>query len=258
MSSAGGINQTVTIAANGTVTGSNPTTSTISVTAGDDGSHTYAGYFAVYGSTTTSLVAHAEDAAGGKYSRLVTTNTANYTAGKVYGKSFTLSNAMMTAEATGKLSDQNWKNLGLSVKWSEYYVNTSSELAYDRSFDTNGNTNPPTSWSGWRLPTREEVQELYYASNLEWISTGPNGMKFNCNDSYIAMGASGYHYDWEVGDRDEQVGESIYFFINETSGENRLWTRITSTNLSFSNASSRCTNVRCFTYFGAMRLVCDY
>ena len=258
VSSAGGINQTVTIAANGTVTGSNPTTSTISVTAGDDGSNTYAGYFAVYGSTTTSLVAHAEDAAGGKYSRLVTTNTANYTAGKVYGKSFTLSNAMMTAEATGKLSDKNWKNLGLSVKWSEYYVNTSSELAYDRSFDTNGNTNPPTSWSGWRLPTREEVQELYYASNLEWISTGPNGMKFNCNDSYIAMGASGYHYDWEVGDRDEQVGESIYFFINETSGENRLWTRITSTNLSFSNASSRCTNVRCFTYFGAMRLVCDY
>ena len=258
VSSAGGINQTVTIAANGTVTGSNPTTSAISVSAGDDGANTYAGYIALYGSTSTSLVAHAEDEDGGKYSRLVSTKTANYVAGKVYGKSFTLSNDMMTAAATGTLSDQNWKNLGLSVKWSEFYVGTSSELAYDRSFDTNGYTNPPVAWSGWRHPTRKEVQELYYASTLEWISSGSNGMKFNCNGNYIAMGASGYHYDWEVGNRDEQVGESIYFFIDETSGENRLWTKITSTGFSFNNANSRCTNVRCFTSSGAMRLVCDY
>ena len=258
ISSAEGINQTVTIAANGTVTGSNPTTSTISVSASNVGDNTYAGYIAVYASTPTGLVAHAEDADGGKYSRLVSTISANYTAGKVYGKTFTLSDAMMTAAATGTLSDQNWKNLGLSVKWSEFYVYTNEEFAYNRSFDTNGNTNPPASWSGWRLPTRKEVQELYYASNLEWISTGPNGMKFNCNGSYVAMGASGNHYDWEVGDRDNEVGESIYFFIDETSGENRLWTKITSTGLSFANANSRCTNTRCYTYYGAMRLVCDY
>ena len=258
VSSAGGINQTVTIAANGTVTGSNPTTSAISVSASDDGANTYAGYVAVYGSTSTSLVAHAEDEDGGKYSRLVSTNTANYTAGKVYGKSFTLSNDMMTAAASGTLSDQNWKNLGLSVKWSEFYVYTSEELAYDRGFDTNGNTDPPASWSGWRHPTRKEVQELYYASTLEWISSGPNGMKFNCNGSYISMGASGYHYDWETDARDSEVGESVYFFINETSGSNRSWSKITSTGFSFETANSRCTNVRCFTYYGAMRLVCDY
>lgn len=259
VSSAGGINQNVTIAANGTVTGSNPTTDAISVTAGNDGANTYAGYIAVYGSTTTSLVAHAEDAEGGKYSRLVSTKTADYAAGKVYGKTFTLSNAMMTAAATGTLSDQNWKNLGLSVKWSEFYVYTSEEFAYNRSFDTYASsTYPPASWSGWRLPTQKEVQELYYASTLEWISSGSNGMKFNCNGSYIAMGASGNHYDWEVGDRDNEVGESVYFFINETSGDNRMWTRITSTDFSFANPNSRCTNVRCFTYYGAMRLVCDY
>lgn len=259
LSSTGGINQTVTIAANGTITGSNPTTDHINVTAGDNGSNVYSGYFAVYGSTATSLVAHAEDADGGKYSRLVSAkDAANYTAGTVYGKSFTLSGAMMTAAATGQLSSQNWKNLGLSVKWSEFYVYTSEELAYNRSFDTNGNTDPPASWSGWRLPTRAEVQELYYASTLEWISSGPNGMKFNCNGSYISMGASGYHYDWEVGDRDSEVGESVYFFINEKEGDNRLWTKITSTDFSIYNANSRCTNVRCFTYFGAMRLVCDY
>lgn len=259
VSSTGGINQTVTIAPNGTITGSNPTTSAINVTAGDDGANTYTGYIAVYGSTNTSLVAHAEDASGGKYSRLVSTNTANYTAGNVYGKTFTLSDNMMNAAASGTLSDQNWKNLGLSVKWSEFYVYTSEELAYNRSFDTYaGSTNPPASWSGWRLPTQKEVQELYYASTLEWISSGPNGMKFNCNGSYISMGASGNHYDWEVSDRDNEVGESVYFFVNETSGDNRMWTKITSTGFSFANPNSRCTNVRCFTYFGAMRLVCDY
>ena len=258
MSSTGGVYRTVTIAADGTVSGSASSTDAVSVTAGDDGANTYAGYFAVYGSTTTSLVAHAEDADGGKYSRLVSVNDANYTAGTVYGKSFTLSDAMMTAAATGTLSEQSWKNLGLSVKWAEFYVFKSEEFAYDRSFDTNGNTDPPASWAGWRLPTREEVNELYYASTLEWVSTGPNGMKFTCNGNYVAMGASGYHYDWEVGDRDSEVGESIYFFIDEKTGDNRWWSKITSTGLSFANAGSRCTNVRCFTYYGAMRLVCDY
>ena len=258
LSSTGGVYRTVTIATNGTVSGSDSSTDAVSVTAGNAGANTYAGYFAVYGSTTTSLVAHAEDAEGGKYSRLVSVKDIDYTAGTVYGKSFTLSDAMMTAAATGALSEHNWKNLGLSVKWAESYVYQSDEFAYDRSFDTNGNTDPPASWAGWRLPTREEVNELYYASTLEWVSTGPNGMKFNCNDNYIAMGASGYHYDWEVGDRDSEVGESIYFFIDEKSGDNRWWSKITSTGLSFGNANSRCTNVRCFTYSGAMRLVCDY
>lgn len=258
MSSTGGVYRTVTIAADGTVSGSNSSTDVVSVSAGDDGANNYSGYFAVYGSTTTSLLAHAEDEDEGKYTRLVSVNDANYTAGTVYGKSFTLSNAMMTAAATGQLSSQNWKNLGLSVKWAEFYVNTSAEYAYDRSFDTNGNTDPPASWTGWRHPTREEVNELYYASTLEWVSTDPNGMKFTCNDNYITMGASGYHYDWEIDDRDSEVGESIYFFIDEVEGSNRLWTKITNTGFSIYNANSRCTNVRCYTYYGAMRLVCDY
>lgn len=259
MKSAGGVYGTITIAADGTIEGSGSSTDAAYTTASSE-ENTYSGYFAVYNKTTTSLVAIAEDEDGGKYSRLVSTKDAEYDAGKVYGKTFTLSEAMMTAEATGTLSDQSWKNLGLSVKWSEFYVGTSSEFAYDRSFDTNGNTDPPASWSGWRLPTREEVNELYYASTLEWVSsdTGPNGMKFTCNDNYLAMGASGYHYDWEVNDRDSEVGESIYFFIDETSGDNRLWTKITDSNFSIYNAGSRCTNVRCFTYYGAMRLVCDY
>lgn len=257
MNSTAGVYQTVTIASDGSVSGSDSSTDVIYAAASDD-DDTYAGYFAVYGSTNTSLLAHAKDADGGKYTRLVSTKEVNYEAGKVYGKTFTLSEAMVTAEASGTLSEHNWKNLGLSVKWSEYYVYTSEEFAYNRSFDTNGNTDPPVSWSGWRLPTREEVNELYYASALDWVTGDLNGMKFICNDNYITMGASGYHYDWEINDRDSEVGESIYFFIDEKEGDNRLWTKITNSGFSIYNAGSRCTNVRCFTYYGAMRLVCDY
>ena len=60
MDSAGGVYRTVNIAANGTVSGSNPSTDVVNVTASDDGAGTYAGYFAVLGNTSTSLMAHAE------------------------------------------------------------------------------------------------------------------------------------------------------------------------------------------------------
>ena len=269
MSSTGGINQTVTIAANGTVTGSNPTTSAINVTAGDDGANNYAGYFAVYGSTTTSLVAHAEDAYGGKYSRLVSVkDAANYTAGTVYGKSFTLSDAMMTAAATGQLSSQNWKNLGLSVKWAELSVGATSETQYMYNID-NGTSNEagiavPAEWSGWRLPTRVEAQELFYASNREWITGATNGVKFNCNGSYVTMGAGGYWRTRDDGYTDDAyaVGSAI-FYINENTPSNgcyaQLWASIGSegTTLGFGSANLG-TYVHSFSNYAPMRLVCDY
>lgn len=131
MDSAGGVYRTVNIAANGTVSGNNPSTDVVNVTASDDGAGTYAGYFAVLGSTSTSLMAHAEDVDGGKYTRLVSTKTANYTAGTVYGKTITLTADMVTAAASGSLSEHPWKNLGLSVKWAEFNVGSSSEYSYD-------------------------------------------------------------------------------------------------------------------------------
>lgn len=268
VSSTGGINQTVTIAANGTVTGSNPSTSTISVTAGNDGANTYAGYFAVYGSTTTSLVAHAEDVDGGKYSRLVSTKTANYTAGQVYGKSFTLSDAMMTAEATGTLSDQNWKNLGLSVKWAEFNVGSISYYSYDRNVcDWTSNSNGlsvPSEWSGWRIPTRAEAQELFYASNREWVTGVNNGVRFNCNDNYLPMGAGGYYRQRDDGPSWEyQIGEVVYFFINECTLDNdwyaQYWASISNqgSTLSLSKGSHGNSKFGYENYY-AMRLVCDY
>ncbi len=263
MDSAGGVYRTVNIAANGTVSGSNPSTDVVNVTASDDGAGTYAGYFAVLGSTSTSLMAHAEDEDGGKYTRLVSTKTANYTAGTVYGKTITLTADMVTAAATGSLSDHPWKNLGLSVKWAEFNVGSSSEYSYDRNISNTEGETAGATWSGWRIPTRAEVQELFYASERQWITGSNNGVKFNCNGNYLAMGAGGYYRDRGDRDWDYSIGETVYLYINETNSETngtvRLWATVSSsgTALGFGSANLG-NNSFYFSNFAAMRLVRDY
>ena len=269
MNSTAGVYQTVTIASDGSVSGSDSSTDVIYAAASNDGSN-YAGYFPVYGSTNTSLLAHAEDADGGKYTRLVSTKEATYEAGKVYGKTFTLSEAMVKAEASGTLSEHNWKNLGLSVKWAQLSVGASSETELLYNID-NGSSNEagigiPAGWNGWRMPTRAEVQELFYASNREWVTgTGTNnGVKFNCNDNYVAMGAGGY---WRTRDDaytdDAYSVGSVMFYINENTPSNgwyaQLWANISSegTALGFGSANLG-TYVHSFNNYAPMRLVCDY
>ena len=265
MDSAGGVYRTVNIAANGTVSGSNPSTDVVNVTASNDGAGTYAGYFAVLGSTSTSLMAHAEDVDGGKYTRLVSTNTANYTAGTVYGKTITLTADMVTAAASGSLSEHPWKNLGLSVKWAEFNVGSSSEYSYDRNVYNNaGSSVVPDTWSGWRLPTRAEVQELFYASERQWVTGATNGVKFICNGSYLPMGAGGRDRwsdsnDWSYG-----IGDDVYLYIDETTsggdnGEVRIWAVIGATGQTLSFGSTNLGNSLTYMYnTTAQRLVCDY
>ena len=268
MDSAGGLYQTVTIAANGTVTGSNPTTSAVYTEASNAGSNNYAGYFAVYQQTTTSLMAHAFDIDDKSYTRLVSTKTANYSAGTVYGKSFTLSDAMVNSNSTGTLSDQSWKDLGLSVRWAEFNVGSSSEYSYDRNvgncIDRN-ECNIPSDWANWRFPTREEVYELFYASNRQWVTGDNNGVKFNSNDNYVAMGAGGRARSndgsgsWEYG-----IGNDVYFYINESQSSSwnhtvRVWAIIGSTGNSLSFGTTNCEDSNHYYWNDvAMRLVCDY
>ena len=268
MDSAGGVYRTVNIAANGTVSGSNPSTDVVNVTASDDGAGTYAGYFAVLGSTSTSLMAHAEDEDGGQYTRLVSTKTANYTAGTVYGKTITLTSDMVTAAATGSLSEHPWKNLGLSVKWAEFNVGSSSEYSYDYNIsNVAGNSAGiavAAGWTGWRIPTRAEVQELFYASERQWVTGSNNGVRFNCNDNYVAMGAGGY---WRTRE-DSYIDDSysvgnVIFYINETTPSNgsyaQLWANISSSGASLGFGSANLgTYVHSFDNFAPMRLVCDY
>ena len=263
MDSAGGVYRTVNIAANGTVSGSNPSTDVVNVTASDDGAGTYAGYFAVLGSTSTSLMAHAEDEDGGKYTRLVSTKTANYTAGTVYGKTITLTADMVTAAATGSLSEHPWKNLGLSVKWAEFNVGSSSEYSYDRNISNTEGETAGATWSGWRIPTRAEVQELFYASERQWVTGSNNGVRFNCNGNYLAMGAGGYYRDRGDRDWDYNIGATVYLYINETNSETngtvRLWATVSSSGTALGFGSANLGNsMYYFSNFAALRLVCGY
>lgn len=269
MDSAGGVYRTVSIAANGTVSGSDSSTDVVNVSAGDDGAGTYAGYFAVYKSTSTSLMAHATDEDGAQYTRLVSTETANYTAGSVYGKTFTLSSDMVAASATGSLSGHSWKNLGLSVKWAEFNVGSSSEYSYDYNIYNDAGTSAgigvAAGWAGWRIPTRAEVQELFYASTREWITGSNNGVKFNCNGSYIAVGAGGYWRTRDDGYTDSayQAGTSAIFYINECTPNNgsyaQNWAIIGGSGSTLSFGYSNLGNSRFYFYNStAMRLVCDY
>ncbi len=263
MDSGGGVYRTVSIAANGSVSGSDSSTDVLTVTASDDGARTYAGYFAVFGSTATSLMAHAEDEDGGQYTRLVSTNTTNYTPGTVYGKTITLTSDMATASATGSTNGHSWKNLGLSVKWAEFNVGSSSEYSYDQNVDNTEGGTAGATWPGWRIPTRAEVQELFYASEREWVTGSNNGVKFNFNDNYVAMGAGGYYRD--RGDRDwtYNVGATVYLYIDETHSETngtvRLWATIggSGTTLGF-GSSNLGNNSFYFSNFAALRLVQDY
>ncbi len=269
MDSAGGVYRTVNIAANGTVSGSDSSADVVNVTASDDGAGTYAGYFAVLGSTSTSLMAHAEDEDGGQYTRLVSTKTADYTAGNVYGKTITLTSDMVSAAATGSLSGHSWKNLGLSVKWAEFNVGSSSEYSYDYNIYNQSGTSAGISvadgWAGWRIPTRAEVQELFYASTREWITGSNNGVKFNCNGSYLAVGAGGYWRTRDDGytDRAYQDGTSAIFYINECTPDNgsyaQYWAIIGSSGSALSFGYSNLGNSK-FSFYNssAMRLVCDY
>ena len=258
MDSAGGVYRTVNIAANGTVSGSNPSTDVVNVTASNDGAGTYAGYFAVLGSTSTSLMAHAEDVDGGKYTRLVSTNTANYTAGTVYGKTITLTADMVTAAASGSLSEHPWKNLGLSVKWAEFNVGSTNELSYN--YNDYGHTPP----SGWRKPTKAEVSELFYASSRTWLTGTTNAVRFDCNNNYIIMGAGGIYYYWynnaySEGDRVNNEGTVLHFWVADAEYDCCVISSEGST-LSFGNYPYKY-NSRNDSYNGykaAVRLVCDY
>ncbi len=266
MDSAGGLCKSVTIAADGTISGTDSSTEVFRTTASDDGAGVYAGYFAIYESTTTNLMAHAEIAGGKKLTRLVTNKDVNYTPGLVYGKTFQLSEDMATSGAAGTYGGQRWKDLGLSVRWAEFNVGSSSEYSYDRNIGNEESESVvPAGWNGWRHPTRAEACELFFASERQWVTAATNGVRFNCNGNYLPMGAGGY-YRWrdDGNDWEYSIGSTAYFYINETTsggvnGTVRIWATVSNEGQSLGfGASNLGSNLFYFGNTAAMRLVCDY
>ena len=151
----------------------------------------------------------------------------------------------------------------MSVKWAEFNVGSSSEYSYDQNVDNTEGGTAGATWPGWRIPTRAEVEELFYASERQWVTGSNNGVKFNCNDNYVAMGAGGYYRD--RGDRDwtYNVGSTVYLYIDEThtetNGTVRSWATISGSGTALGFGSSSLGNSSFyFSNFAALRLVCDY
>ena len=125
---------------------------------------------------------------------------------------------------TGTLNGHEWVDLGLSVKWATCNVGASRPSDYGNYYawgetttksnygssnsrtyevvtgDISGNPSydaATANWgSGWRMPTKEEFEELLDKCNWQWTSQGGrNGYKVTCpNGNSIFLPATGWRY----------------------------------------------------------------
>lgn len=125
---------------------------------------------------------------------------------------------------TGTLNGHEWVDLGLSVKWATCNVGASRPSDYGNYYawgetTTKSNygssnsriyevvmgdisSNPSydaatANWGGgWRMPTKEEFEELLDKCNWQWTSqSGRNGYKVTCpNGNSIFLPATGWRY----------------------------------------------------------------
>ncbi|MBO7366567.1 MAG: hypothetical protein J6U28_07710 [Bacteroidales bacterium] len=267
LNSAGGIYKTVTISANGTVAGSESTTETILVDAAGDAANGYTGYLAVYDKTTANLYAHAVDANNKAFARCVSSHDADYDAGVVYGKSFTITDAQAASAASGTLSGHTWIDMGLSVRWSDRNYGASSPYEYNRNVDERGaysnDQNGWPEWAGWRSPTREEIYELYYGCSKTWVEGSINGINFTNGENTIFMGAGGYEryrddgYDWNYS-----IDSAVIFWANEAESDTygNTYDKRCVMNMNSVSFTSSIIENRNFTFwdYAAGRLVCEY
>ncbi len=159
---------------------------------------------------------------------------------------------------TGSINGHEWVDLGLSVKWAtcnmganspwdygDYYAwgetNTKSDFTADNSVTYAKNMatidsiagNPTydaarASWGGtWRLPTREEIDELVKCKR-KWTTkgghkgykiTGPNGNSiflpaagWRGGTSLYEAGVHGYYWSAMPDENDTSIAYALYFF----------------------------------------------
>lgn len=267
LNSGGGIYKTVTVSADGTVAGSESTTDTILVEAAGDAANGYTGYLAVYDKTTSNLYAHAVDVNNKAFARCVSLHDADYDAGVVYGKSFTITDAQATCAASGTLSGHTWIDMGLSVKWSETNYGASSPYEYNRNVDERDaysyDQNGWPDWDGWRSPTREEIYELFYACSKIWFEGSINGINFFNGESSIFMGAGGFErYRDDGNDWNYSIDSEVIFWANESESDSygNTYDKRCVMNMNSVSFTSSIIENRNFVFwdYAAGRLVCEY
>lgn len=103
-------------------------------------------------------------------------------------------------ETTGETQGHEWVDLGLSVKWATCNVGADSPQNYGGSYawESSSNDIATKKWgSKWRMPTKEEFEELSEDCTWKWTTKG--GVKGyevkGYNGNSIFLPAAGYCYD---------------------------------------------------------------
>lgn len=196
-----------------------------------DGNATVTARGFVYGTSVNNLSQTVQSGSGtGSFTKALTglsSNTTYYykayatnTAGTAYGDVMTFT----TPASTGTVNGHGWVDLGLpsGTRWATCNVGASTPSAYGnyyawgetstKSAYTEGNytysDNPTTlpsnrdaataNWgSGWRMPTRTEMNELISNCTVTWTTqNGVNGSLFTGpNGNSIFLPAAGYRDD---------------------------------------------------------------
>lgn len=107
-------------------------------------------------------------------------------------------------------------DLGLSVKWASHNLGASMSSEVGSRVDVSSVDAPVAEWGGeWRMPTKEEWQELIEKCSWEWcvrdgiggrLVTGPSG-------NSIFIPATGVNVDTKT-----HVIGAVGFYWNSTSG----------------------------------------
>lgn len=135
-------------------------------------------------------------------------------------------------ETTGYTASQVGTNK--QFLWSDYkYGNSSSNLTkYNQSdgktvLESADDAASQIMGGDWRMPTKDEFQELLSNTNKEWTQVnGVNGYKFTSNkegyqNNSIFIPAAGYCYDGSV--EDVGIGGNVWSSSLNASGPNYAW-----------------------------------
>ena len=173
-----------------------------------------------------------------------------------------------TTSTTGELNGHEWVDLGLSVRWAtcnvgasipleygDYYawgeIETKTEYTEETSLTSgvvlgNISGNPQydaatANWGeGWRMPTKQELQELVDRCRWEWTSfdgmagynvTGPNGNSIflpaagcRAQSSLYYVGEAGQYWSSTPFESYAQYAYSLYFhYIDSNSFYDMPW-----------------------------------
>lgn len=132
------------------------------------------------------------------------------------------------------INGHEYVDLGLSVKWATCNFGASSEGGYGAYVTYDKALGAGKLWGGsWRLPTREEIQELVDYCSWQWtisgrryVVTGPNGNSisfkvpgYKKDGSVYSQGNEGYIWSSTPADGNYAYALGFYYYDSNYEGD---------------------------------------